>query len=197
MDERTRQRMFEPFFTTKSKGKGTGLGLAAVLGCVQEHNGQIDVETRPGAGTTFRIRLPYCPEEPRTTAPQERPTLREGHGRILVVDDEELIRNYASLVLRRLGYQVEEAADGQAAIDRLSEAEKPFHLLLLDINMPGAGARDVLRTLHSREASAKVILCSGYASGEQAGAAADVDGFLSKPFGMHELVQAVQKVLLP
>jgi signal transduction histidine kinase len=195
MDAATRDRIFQPFFTTKQSGEGTGLGLAAVQACVQSHDGRIDVTTAPGEGTTFRITLPRSTATVASPRCEYRPVRPSTAGRVLVVDDEETIRHFAATVLKREGYDVELAADGVEAVDRLEEASEPFTVVLLDLNMPRAGGSDILDNIHEHNPHARVVLCSGYAVDRRAiPIAENVAGFLAKPFGIKELLAAISTV---
>ncbi len=198
MDEETRKHMFEPFYTTKGQGKGTGLGLVAVLDCVQNHEGQVTVKSRPGEGSTFEIRLPAA------SAGRAKPTKRSeilpnpesGSANILIVDDEEIIRNYASRVLRRLGYAVWEATDGLDALQKLESSKPGFDVVLLDMNMPRAGGTDILDHIPECSPHSRVVICSGYTDSElRKEMPPCVAGFLAKPFGMAEVKEAVARAL--
>jgi signal transduction histidine kinase len=198
MDEETCKHMFEPFYTTKDQGKGTGLGLVAVLDCVQNHDGQLTVKSRPGEGSTFEVRLPAA------SAGRPKPTKRSeilsnpesGSANILIVDDEEIIRNYASRVLRRLGYAVWEAADGLDALRKLESVEPGFDVVLLDMNMPRAGGTEILDHIPECSPRSRVVICTGYAdSAFRKETPPCVAGFLAKPFGMAEVKEAVVRAL--
>ncbi|NDY41817.1 response regulator, partial [Dissulfurirhabdus thermomarina] len=142
MDEEVRAKIFEPFFTTKGPREGTGLGLAMVYGIVQNHGGHISVASRPGGGTTFRLYLPAAQETggaAAETRPEPGPVEALGRGElILVVDDEEMIRELSTDILAPAGYRVVTAADGAEALERLGE-EAEIQAVLLDIIMPGMG----------------------------------------------------------
>ena len=197
MDSATRERAFEPFFTTKPQGKGTGLGLATVYGIVDQSGGSISVETGPGAGTTLRIYLPV------TTA-TETPRVREvvhirkdaGTETILLVEDNDGVRDLAARALRRRGYTVHEARDGDTAIHCIQTGVKP-HLLLTDVLMPGVTGPNLAARLLQLMPELRVLYMSGYT--EDAGA---VQGnfwagvpLLQKPFTPAALAERVRLAL--
>jgi CheY-like chemotaxis protein len=187
-------RVFEPFFTTKAAGKGTGLGLSAAYATVLDHHGAIEVESRVGVGTRFRILLPAGPAgaaDPSGAAPVA------GRGTILVVDDEELLRTTYRQMLVGLGYQVLLAGDGQQAVDLFRREHGGIDLVILDMVMPVMGGRQALALMRAIDAQVPVLLASGYAdSVEFSGTAALApSGFLRKPFRLAELSHAIAQAL--
>ncbi len=157
-------RIFDPFFTTKDIGKGTGLGLATVHGIVEQHQGWIEVDSRPGAGTTFRVFLPI-----HETAPAENPAaespgiIPSGHETVLLVEDEAALLNLISRILRRQGYQVLEATSGVAALELWKKHAAEIDLLLTDIVMPqGVSGVALAETLQAERPGLKILLTSGY-----------------------------------
>ncbi len=156
-------RIFEPYYTTRSGG--SGLGLAMVLSIINRHDGHITVESRLNAGTTFTMYIPAVrdtifPETLRTTG------ANAGHGKVLVMDDEAMIRDVAGEILRELGYEVEFAKDGKEAIDaylKAKQEERPFDVVIMDLTVPGGmGGKEAIRYLRAVAPDAKVIVSSGY-----------------------------------
>jgi two-component system, cell cycle sensor histidine kinase and response regulator CckA len=198
MPAAVRARAFEPFFTTKEVGKGTGLGMAMVYGLVTQHKGYIDLHSEEGHGTTVRLYFPATTAAVTNSAG----TVVEvapvgGSERILVVDDEEGIRRSAVRVLSKFGYSVDEAIDGQAAMDRLRNAETPFNLVLTDVVMPRMGGMALYRAIRGEGSQVRVLLMSGHT-------AEDLDHlddplsrakFLHKPWSITDLLHRVREVL--
>jgi len=198
MDEKTKAHIFEPFFTTKEVGKGTGLGLATVYGVVKQSGGFIWVESAPGRGTTFEIYLPNVSE---AVAEKERDgasaPLPRGSETVLVVEDEEGVRELAAEFLRRNGYSVLEARDGIEALEISSRFTGTIHVILTDIVMPRMSGTELLKKMKTTRPSAKAILMSGYSEQfkTQKNSSADPFSVLQKPFSMNSLVEAVRVVL--
>ncbi len=201
MSAETLSHVFEPFFTTKERGKGTGLGLATVYGIVKQVGGQITVTSEPGHGTTFRICLPRTQgSEPQVaTAPSARADLAlvGGTETILVVDDEDSVRHLAGRILRKAGYSVLEAEDGEAALTTLGQLGGPLHLLLSDVVMPRLGGVDLYLKLRQSQPKAKLLLISGYADISSVKVDLTKPGwnFLRKPFEPTELARRVREAL--
>jgi two-component system cell cycle sensor histidine kinase/response regulator CckA len=192
MSEEVLTRLFEPFFTTKEFGKGTGLGLATVYGIVRACGGAIDVDSRPGAGSTFRIYLPASDEQApsvkgRATRPPEA-----GRGEtILVVEDEDPVRMLLRRILVDHGYQVLEARDGADGLRRSQEHGGEIHLLLTDVVMPEMTGPELARRFAAQRPSTRVLFMTGYT--EQGPAGADV--LLHKPFSSATLLGHVRRLL--
>jgi two-component system, cell cycle sensor histidine kinase and response regulator CckA len=192
MDEETRGRVFEPFFTTKSHG--TGLGLASSYGIIQQHRGDIRVESELGRGTRFVVSLPSLPdnEETRrkTMPPQAAPAAK---GTVLVVDDEDAVRRTTARLVQSLGYEVLDAASVAQAVERSSGHSGEIDLLLCDIAMPGEDGRNLAAELLLRRKKLKVVFMSGYSSDMQE---MRVDGalFLQKPFSRDELARKLAEL---
>jgi CheY-like chemotaxis protein len=198
MDEATRARLFEPFFTTKEVGKGTGLGLATIYGIVKQSEGQITVETAPGKGATFRIYLPCiqaAPRKARRTSPSFQ--LPSGTETVLLVEDEELVRNLGQMVLEHQGYRVLVAGLGPEALRLGTQYGGPIHLLVADVVMPGMSGRQLAVEMHRTRPDMKVLYLSGYTDDAvlRHGVLENETAFLSKPFTPDELAQKVRKVL--
>jgi len=196
MDEATISRIFEPFFSTKLTGRG--LGLAAVHGIVRTSKGFIDVHSSPGAGTTYRVFLPAS-EKTRSmeTAPGARRPQAHGYASILVVEDEEMVRNLVCTVLRQQGYKVLEAGDGRDALKMLADAASLPSVILLDLAMPVMGGDELVPILETQYPSVKIIITSGYPeeTARQGFRSSCIAGFLQKPFSVETLVLKVGETL--
>jgi CheY-like chemotaxis protein len=190
--------LFEPFFTTKPPGKGTGLGLAQVYGIVKQHMGHIGVETGVGQGTIFSVYLPaYLDQEVEETAPAEETPLPMGQGEsILLVEDEEGMREVAREILETLGYRVLTAANGRAALE-VYHAEGGVDLLLTDVIMPEMGGRELVRRLRQEHPQLKVLAITGYLLAEDLESLRQdsILDVLHKPFEVNSLAQVVRRAL--
>jgi CheY-like chemotaxis protein len=197
MDEEVRQRAFEPFFTTKSKAEGTGLGLATVYGIVDQSGGQISLETAPGRGTTFRIYLPETKSEQQEVKPPPRQTHEDGGTEtLLLVEDNESVRDLSARALRRRGYTVYEAASGEDAINWWMKSGVRPDLLVSDVVMPGISGPQLARQLTESHPSMRVLFISGYTGTEESeGASLAGFPFLQKPFTVGKLAEHVRIVL--
>jgi CheY-like chemotaxis protein len=199
MDMETLERAFEPFYTTKPVGEGSGLGLATVYGIVKQSNGYIWGESEPGGGTRFHVYLPQVAGRvgDRATAPHLVP-LRESTARILVVDDEPMIRSLTRRALERFGYEVLEADDGDAALELVrSEAGSKLDLAVLDVVMPRMDGRELSEQLRRVQPGLRVLYISGH-TGDELARRLLLDAsvpFLQKPFPPDELVERVQELL--
>ncbi len=199
MNAQTLEHIFEPFFTTKGVGKGTGLGLATVYGIVKGHRGQIQAYSEPGMGATFKIYLPAHQagsESPPAAAPPTE-TQYAGKETILLVDDEDALRELGSEALRGLGYAVITARSGEEALDKYLDPAKSIDLVLLDLGMPGMGGQRCLERILAANPEAKVIIASGYAAGGQVkeALAAGAKGYVAKPFRLADLLGTVRQLL--
>ncbi|MGB6318376.1 MAG: ATP-binding protein, partial [Litorimonas sp.] len=201
MTDAVKAKIFEPFFTTKEQGKGTGLGLATVYGIIQQSGGHLSVDSELGRGTTFNIYLPAAPDAPPELlakpdpAPAERkPADLAGQGNILFVEDEAAVRVIAAKSLRKRGYQVTEAEDGEEALEILEDATEPFDLLLSDVVMPGLDGPGLLREGRALLGDARIVFISGYAEEKFSDLLAEEPDvtFLPKPFTLAELAEKVK-----
>jgi PAS domain S-box-containing protein len=197
MDSKTLTRIFEPFFTTKEPGKGTGLGLSTVYGIVQQSDGTIWAHSEPGRGTTFRI---YFPREHGQAAPL--PAGRSssaplcGTETVLVAEDDPVVREVASEMLRLQGYRVLTAGCGREALEILTDRAEDADLVLTDLVMPGLSGRELSTRLRALPRVPRVVFTSGYSADhlERFELAPD-DHFVQKPFTMESLVSKVREVL--
>jgi CheY-like chemotaxis protein len=163
MDAETRALIFEPFFTTKPKGEGTGLGLATVSGVIRQSDGVIEVESEPGQGTAFRIYLPRVDEHPRPASlpAASRPGPR-GNETVLLVEDEESLRDMIGEALKLLGYRVLVAADGETALEVARRHRGRLDLLITDIVMPRRDGCELAQRLGVERPGLRVLYMSGH-----------------------------------
>jgi hypothetical protein len=191
------ERIFEPFFTTKPKGEGTGLGLATVYGIVTQAGGSIAMRSAPGAGTAFSMLLPATDQE-AVTVPQP-PASRPGRGgeTVLVVEDEEALREVTRRILTRNGYRVLTASGGPEAIKIAEHTDDHVHLLLTDVIMPHMLGTELAAKIRELRPSARVLYMSGYAQPILASQGTLPPGLaiVEKPFSEPDLVQRVREVL--
>lgn len=198
MDAGTQARIFEPFFTTKGVGKGTGLGLATVYGIVKQSGGFIWVYSEVGHGTTFKIYLPYIDTVSSVEITRDEESRVEPGGEtLLVVEDDDAIRSLMQRTLKKDGYIVLDAADGQKALDLASTYRKPIDLLLTDVVMPNLGGRELAERLMETRPAMKIVYMSGYTDDVvlrrgllEAGVA-----FIQKPFAPAALAAKLREIL--
>ncbi|MGO9571019.1 MAG: PAS domain S-box protein [Desulfomonilaceae bacterium] len=197
MDKETLEHIFEPFYTTKGLGEGTGLGLAMVHGIVRQHGGHIRCYSEPGHGATFKIYFPAMVSDEVKEEEAVRKMPRGGSETILLVDDEELIRDLGARNLTKAGYKVITASDGKEALQVYQERSHDIDLVILDLIMPEMGGKQCLEGLLSLNPSAKVIIASGYsADGPTKDAlAAGAKGFVNKPYDIRQVLGVVREVL--
>jgi PAS domain S-box-containing protein len=197
MDERTRERIFEPFFTTKEMGKGTGLGLASSYGLVKQHKGFIDVDSEPGRGTTFLIYLPALNRDASKKDVPAESSLKGGTESILVAEDDEVIRNLTSSILREFGYTVIVAMDGNDAVRAFKENRDRIGLLLFDVIMPRRNGKDAFEEIRTMRPDIKVLFISGYSADmiSTEGILEEGLSFISKPVSPSELLRKVREIL--
>jgi PAS domain S-box-containing protein len=197
MTDEVQAHLFEPFFTTKEKGKGTGLGLATVYGIVQQNQGFIHVESKPDAGTAFRLYFPVAKGQPEAVAESVAPTMPTGEETILLAEDEEVVRNLAEKILTKLGYRVLIASDGHEAVVLGEQHRQSIKLLLTDIIMPHLNGKDLYTRLREVIPGLKVIYMSGYTEDVFAhdGVLDDNAVFIQKPFTLEHITQKIRDVL--
>ena len=193
-------KVFEPFFTTKEVGKGTGLGLSTVYGIVKQSGGFIFADSKVGEGTRFIIYLPVHRAEEEAGQASKRPKPKEdelwGSGRVLLVEDEPMVRTVAERALTRHGYTVVTAENGEDALEILGQGEE-FVLLISDVVMPGMDGPTMVAEARKTRPELPILFMSGYAE-EQLRKSIDLDhvAFLPKPFSVQELAEAARRVLL-
>jgi PAS domain S-box-containing protein len=163
IDPRVQEKMFEPFFTTKEPGKGTGLGLSIVYGIVKQHGGFIDVRSVPGAGTTFTVYIPIAKGKAARRRSSTQGT-RGGTETILIAEDNRSVRELIREILRKAGYHVVEAVDGEEAIGRFAESSQVIDLSILDVVMPKRNGKQVYDEIVMIRPDARVLFVSGYAA---------------------------------
>ncbi len=199
MDQATQARLFEPFFTTKPRGEGTGLGLSTVYGIVTEGQGTIRVESAPGRGTTFRIRLPRVASAlpARSSAAIPMPGRPDRTGRILLVEDEDEVREMAAEALEIEGYAVTKAASAEEALTIWESEGESFHLLLTDVIMPGLSGGELAERVRRIRPATKVLYMSGYNDDAivRYGVSVSEAEFLQKPFTLESLARKVRGAL--
>jgi len=198
-------KIFEPFFTTKEAGKGTGLGLATVYGIVKQSGGYIYPESTPGEGTTFRIYLPrYHLDDRDEAAITERNEAKTrvqkadltGNGRVLLVEDEDVVRSFAVRALSRQGYEVLEAADGLEALEVFAEHGGDVDIVVSDVVMPGMDGPTMLKELRKARPDIKIIFVSGYPNEAfQQALGEETFAFLPKPYSLPQLAAKVKEQL--
>jgi CheY-like chemotaxis protein len=199
MDEATRLRIFEPFFTTKAPGKGTGLGLSVVFGIVEHHGGFIDARSAPGKGTSFTV---YLPVPERTLeelhlarkSPEEIPG---GTETILVIEDEETLRELVRASLVSKGYIVLTADDGRQGVEMYQSHQKEIAVVLCDMGLPLFGGQDVFTRIRRMNPDAKVILASGFIEPETKAEMfkTGLKEFIQKPYLSAEVLQKVREII--
>ncbi len=190
--------LFEPFFTTKPVGEGTGMSLAAAYGTVRSHGGAIQVHSQIGQGSTFHVYLPYssAPEGNGTHELPSTPAPAKRGKRVLVVDDEPLVRQALLALIQAFGYEVECRADGPSAIACL-EARDDIGLVILDLVLPGMGGAAIFRAMREMRPDLQLLVSSGYADGEECQEllAEGAAGTLAKPFRAEELARTLERFL--
>jgi len=198
MDEKTKEKLWEPFFTTKEPGKGTGLGLASVYGIVMNHNGAVGVYSELGKGTVFNIYLPLVEAENvgsidnKTLMPPE-----PGRGRILLVDDEEMIRQLGETLLEQLGYEVHTCSDGAQAVGYYTDHFREIDVVIMDMIMPVMNGMDAFIRMKKINPGIKALISSGFSTTGESKEInkMGVKGFIGKPYHLKDLAAKIKKVI--
>ncbi len=202
IDRNTLDHIFEPFFTTKEPGVGTGLGLSVVFGIVEQHGGWIKASTEPGHGTTFDIYLPVIPEPEPEPEPDMSSdgldTTTSGIGsRILVVEDETVVRDFATHALRHFGYEIVDVESAEEAIEVLDDDSVEFDMVFSDVVLPGKSGIELAEEIRARGSDVRMLLASGYPDRRVAGSHPQELGipFLCKPYSIRGLLESVRDAL--
>jgi two-component system, cell cycle sensor histidine kinase and response regulator CckA len=197
MEKEVLEHIFEPFFTTKKQGEGTGLGLSMVFGIVKNHGGFINCYSSPGNGTTFHLYFPAANVEAHQTPDQEWANLPGGSETILLVDDEDMIRDLGQRLLIKAGYEVVSARSGEEALEVYQVHWERIPLVILDLIMPGMGGKKCLEELRKINPRARVLVTSGYSARASIAESisGQVQGFVGKPFNTRELLNSVRTIL--
>jgi len=199
LEEKVKSRIFEPFFTTKEKGKGTGLGLSVVYGVVKSHDGLIRVESEPGKGSTFHLYfpIPKTEGEPRESLEIDKGEVPGGSETLLLVEDEEFLRELVKTLLGSKGYQVLTARDGEEAVEIYRQHRASITMVLMDMGLPKLSGQDAFLKLKTINPKVKLIFASGYLDQDtlteviKAGA----KDFVPKPYNPNELFKKIRSVL--
>jgi len=191
MSDDVQQNIFEPLFTTKGE-QGTGMGLAASYGIVQEHEGDIDVASTPGEGTTFTLSFPPAAESEPEPEEKDPPPQGTETVRVLVVDDEEMVRSIVTQLLSLNDHEVDRASSGAEALSMFGDQD--YDIVFTDFGMPEMTGAELAKRLQKRQPDLPIILLTGYTDTETA--VGEVDDILSKPFKLEELQATIQKYVL-
>src|SRR6202522_761438 len=199
MDKETQSRIFEPFFTTKEKGKGTGLGLSTVYGIVKQSSGYVFAQSEVGAGTIFYVYLPRIEESAEELSPAKAQQNEAGGCEtVLLVEDEESVRELVRLTLASRGYKVIEAENGECGLRLAEDCKERIDILITDVVMPGIGGRELAKRLLSLRPGISVLYLSGYTEDAVVTQSSLGPGtaFVQKPYTLQNLAKKVREVLL-
>jgi CheY-like chemotaxis protein len=192
------EKIFHPFFTTKPKSIGTGLGLSMVISIMQQHKGFLDVKSTPGVGTTFILYLPVCLlAEKAQSSPKTTENIIKGQGQILVVDDEKMMRNIISDMLKELGYEVILAENGQEGIELYKKHINQIKIVILDLIMPVKSGKETFLEIIKINQNAKVLMTSGLTDDERLKYILEhgAKGFIQKPYSIHKLSRLLAEII--
>ena len=197
IDKKTLERIFEPFFTTKGPGIGTGLGLSMVYGIVKQHGGHITCYSEPGAGTTLKIYFPAIDSEVKSEKPMDLVVPKRGTETILLVDDNESVRDLGEEMLLEYGYRVITASNGREALQIYSSDRENISLVILDLFMPEMGGKECLRALLRMDPKVRVLLVSGFTQNGEIRDALDsgARGFIGKPVDIPQFLEKIRKII--
>jgi len=197
MDDKTRQKIFEPFFTTKEVGKGTGLGLSISYGIIRQHNGVITVKSEPGNGSAVTIHLPLIRIDVEDEPPKVEVFSTSGTETVLIAEDEEIVRHFLRDTMKRAGYSVITAADGDEALVRFRQNSEQISLVISDVVMPKKNGREIYEEIRRLRPCVKFVFISGYTADviiQKGIFDAGVD-FITKPFMKNDILRRVREVL--
>ncbi len=199
MDNTTLRRIFEPFFTTKGIGKGTGLGLSLVFGIVESHNGFIDVQSELGKGTTFSLYFPLPLQQLEFNESKEQVSEESSGGSetILLVEDEEMLREMAQGILESKGYKVITAADGEEGVEQYQQHHKEILLVLSDLGLPKLSGFEAFKRMKDINPNVKCIIATGYIDPEHKSAMliAGIKDIVHKPYSVEQMLRSVRSIL--
>jgi CheY-like chemotaxis protein len=197
MDPKTLTKIFDPFFTTKTEGRGTGLGLSMVYNIIKQHNGIIDVYSQEGFGATFHIYLPVLEGPIHEEEIEKKMEIPQGEGLILVVDDEEVMRQTAGSILNECGYSVKMAENGEEAVRVFKKYKNEIKAVLLDMVMPRMSGQQTYIELIKIDKNVKVLLVSGFKQDERVEAILrmGVKGFMQKPYTLAALANKLSQLI--
>jgi CheY-like chemotaxis protein len=197
MTHRVKEKIFEPYFTTKERGKGTGLGLAVVYGIIKEYGGDIQVETKIGSGTTFRIYLPLIDESESKETSKAKAKLETGHEHILLVDDENPVISLEKQILERLGYQITSRTSSLDAVEVFRSDPDAFDIVITDVSMPNMTGDQLAKEILLIKPDIPIIICTGFSERitKEKAEAIGIKGFLMKPIVRSDIAHEVRKVL--
>jgi two-component system cell cycle sensor histidine kinase/response regulator CckA len=192
-------KIFEPFFTTKGQGRGTGQGLAIVQEIIKDYNGRIEVESEIGRGTTFTILLPVLEKESyQTIVEEKRAPTASLEGLVLLIDDEEVVREIGSDMLKTMGVKCLTAVNGTEGIEMFKKNSAEIKLVILDIEMPGISGEKVFQILKALNPEVKILIASGYGKEylETTIFKSKISYFMPKPFKIEQLSYQVNRLLV-
>jgi PAS domain S-box-containing protein len=196
MDPKVVDRIFDPYFTTKEKGEGTGLGLAVVHGIVKSHGGVLSIQSQPKKGTTFHLFFPIIKGRTESQISAEEP-LQNGRGRILFIDDEEVIADLGKKMLMKLGYEVEALTSSPEALALFQKQPDHFDLVMTDMTMPKMTGEKLAKEIMTIRPDIPIILCTGYSEQitEEKAKILGIKEFAMKPIRIHDIATTIRKVL--